>query len=107
MPNSFKKITKQIVKSLKPYRPEKIFLFGSSASGKSKKDSDIDLLIIKKTTKPHFKRIPEARLRLWEINKAFDILVMTPEDIKKRLNLGDFFIEEILRKGKLLYEAKK
>ena len=101
------KITKQIVKLLKPYNPEKIFLFGSSAWGKSTKDSDIDLLIIKKTKKPHFKRIPEARLYLFKINRAFDILVMTPEEIRKRLKLKDFFIEEILKKGILLYEAKK
>jgi hypothetical protein len=32
---------------------------------------------------------------------------MTPKEIKKRLKMGDFFIEEILKKGKVLYEAKK
>jgi predicted nucleotidyltransferase len=31
------------------YRPEKIILFGSYAWGKPNKDSDIDLLIIKKS----------------------------------------------------------
>lgn len=107
MPNSFKKITKQIVQSLNPYRPEKILLFGSYARGKSIKDSDIDLLIIKKTRKPHFKRIPEARMHLYKIDRAFDILVLTPEEVEKRLKLKDFFIEEIFQKGKLLYEAKK
>jgi predicted nucleotidyltransferase len=40
---------KRIVKSLIPYKPERIYLFGSFAYGRPKRDSDIDLLVIKKT----------------------------------------------------------
>jgi len=98
---------KQVVKNLKKYRPEKVVLFGSYAWGKPKKDSDIDILIIKKTGGNPYKRIPEARSYLHNINKAFDILVMEPEEVEKRLKLGDFFIEEIVEKGKVLYEARK
>ena len=97
----------QTVKSLKKYKPEKIILFGSYAWGKPKKDSDIDILIIKKTKKNHYKRIPEAKKYLHGIDHAFDILVMNPEEVKKRLSLGDFFIEEIIKKGKILYESAK
>jgi predicted nucleotidyltransferase len=100
------KLIKQIIESLKPYKPEKIILFGSYAWGKPKKDSDIDLLIIKQTKKDHYKRIPEARSYLHNIDQAFDILIMTPEEITKRLKLGDFFIKEILKRGRVLYEAK-
>ncbi len=39
---------KQIVENLKSYQPKKIILFGSSVFEKENKDSDIDLLIIKK-----------------------------------------------------------
>jgi predicted nucleotidyltransferase len=42
---------KQIVTNLKKYNPEKIVLFGSYAWGKPKRNSDIDLLIIKNTKK--------------------------------------------------------
>lgn len=98
-----KTIVKQIVDK---YNPEKIILFGSFVFGKENKNSDIDLLIIKNTKKDQYKRIPEARSCLYNINKAFDILVMTPKEIKKRLKLGDFFIEEIIEKGKILYDAK-
>lgn len=97
----------QTIKNLKEYKPEKIILFGSYAWGKPKKDSDIDLLIIKKTRKGPYRRIPEARSYLHNINQAFDILVMKPEEIKRRLKLGDFFIEEIIKRGKVLYEAGK
>lgn len=97
----------QIVKNLKKYKPEKIILFGSCARRKPRKDSDIDLLIIKKTKKSPYKRIPEVRSYLRGINRAFDILVMKPKEVEKRLKLGDFFIEDILKEGKVLYEAKK
>ena len=97
---------KKIVESLKKYQPEKVILFGSWAWGKPTKDSDIDILVIKKTKKDHYKRIPEARSYLHNLDQAFDILVMTPREIKKRLKLGDFFIEEIIKKGKVLYEAR-
>ena len=99
--------TKQIVKNLKKYKPEKIILFGSHAWGEPRKDSDIDLLIIKKTKESHYKRIPEARKYLHGINQAFDILIMRPDEVEKRLKLGDFFIEEIIQKGKVLYATKK
>jgi predicted nucleotidyltransferase len=107
MRTKLKKIEKQIIEALKPYNPEKILLFGSRAGKKFKRDSDFDLLLVKETKKPPSERILEARLHLLKINFPFDVLVMTPKEIKKRLKMGDFFIEEILKKGKVLYEAKK
>jgi len=98
---------KRISISLLPYQPEKVILFGSYAWGKPGKDSDFDLLIIKKTGQNYFKRIPEVRKYLLEIDSPFDILVMTPEEVKKRVKKGDWFIKEILQKGKVLYERKK
>lgn len=97
---------KKITKNLKNYNPEKIILFGSYAWGKPTKDSDIDLLIIKKTKKGQYKRIPEARSYLYNVDNAFDILVMTPSEVNKRLEMGDFFIEDIINRGKILYETK-
>ena len=32
-----------------------------------------------------------------------DVLVLTPSEIEDRLSKGDFFIAEILQKGKVLY----
>jgi hypothetical protein len=34
-----------------------------------------------------------------------DIMVRKPEEIRKRLAIGDFFLREITEKGELLYEA--
>jgi hypothetical protein len=36
-----------------------------------------------------------------------DVLVRTPEEIAKRLSMGDTFIREILEKGVVLYERNR
>jgi hypothetical protein len=32
-------------------------------------------------------------------------MVRKPEEIKKRISIGDFFLREMIEKGKVLYEA--
>jgi predicted nucleotidyltransferase len=106
MDREIKEEIKKIIKQIKDkYKPKKIILFGSFAWGKPNKNSDIDLLIIKDTKKDYYQRIPEVRSLLHNIDRAFDILVMTQKEVTKRLKLGDFFIEDILKKGKVIYEA--
>ena len=97
-----KKITDQIVKN---YKPEKIILFGSYAYGKLTMSSDVDLLIIKKSRKKRVERIKEVLMKV-ESEIPLEPLVYTPKEIQERLELGDFFSQNILRKGKLLYEKK-
>ncbi|MFA5781386.1 MAG: nucleotidyltransferase domain-containing protein, partial [Bacteroidales bacterium] len=43
------------------YSPEKIILFGSFASGNANENSDIDLLIVKKTKEPFYQRLRQVR----------------------------------------------
>lgn len=89
------------------YQPEKIILFGSFAWGKPHKYSDADFLIIKESDLKSHQRIGEVYSILfknYEYNLPVDVVVYTPSEFKKRLGLGDFFVKEILSKGKLLYE---
>jgi len=95
------KITKQIVEN---YKPEKIILFGSYAWGKPHKWSDIDLFIVKNSRKRRIDRERELLGYLFGYDfPAMDILVYTPTEIKRRLDMEDPFIKDILSKGKLLY----
>ena len=96
-----KKIVNRIVEN---YKPEKIVLFGSFAHGKPTKDSDVDLFIIKKTKKNLLERIREVDRILINRTIPLDVLVYTPEQTRKRLSLGDFFVEDIMNNGKVLYE---
>jgi predicted nucleotidyltransferase len=107
-----KKIRKLILdiaeKIKKNYNPEKIILFGSFAYGKPIKDSDIDMLIVKRTKKKSMDRWMEVRKMMHDPNRGipFSPLILTPEELKYRLSLGDDFFREILDRGKILYERK-
>jgi len=101
-----KQIKNIVIKIAKKYKPEKIILFGSYAWGRPTKDSDFDLMIIKKTKENFDKRILRV-IRIIDGEVAADILVRTPEEIRKRLKIGDFFYQNIIKKGKILYEAPK
>lgn len=104
MTQKFQKELVQIIKELAgKYKPEKIYLFGSFAWGRPNYDSDVDLLIIKKTKENFFQRNLAIR-KIIDGRMPVDILVRTPKEIKKRLELGDFFYRDITEKGKCLYE---
>jgi predicted nucleotidyltransferase len=95
-------ITQQIVKK---YKPEKIILFGSFAYGKPKLSSDVDLMIIKKTKKRLCERIKEV-LFMIDSSLPLDVLVYTPKEFQRELELGEFIFDDIYNKGKVLYEQK-
>ncbi len=84
--------------------PEKVILFGSYAYGKPTPDSDVDLLVIMKTNAPRTERYLAVSRLLIPRPFAVDILVRTPTEIQTALKKGDFFIEEIISQGKILYE---
>ena len=101
-----KEINKIKAKIIQRYQPEKIIIFGSFAWGKPGSDSDLDIFLLKKTKKtPRERRLEVGRILL-DRRIPIDILVYTPREAKNRLELGDFFIEEIFKKGKLIYEKK-
>jgi len=85
------------------FGPEKIILFGSHAYGTPHEDSDVDLLLIYADDKMPKER-PLVRSTL-KPDFPCDILFRTASQIKERLRLRDFFIEEILDKGRVLYDA--
>lgn len=87
---------------IKKYKPQKIFLFGSSVTGKMTDDSDLDFLIIKDDKKEPYSRIVEV-YGLVKKNIAADFIVYTPKEFNERLNLGDPFITSVLSEGKVLY----
>ena len=93
------KITRRLIQF---YKPQKIVIFGSSATGK--KTGDIDMLIVKETKENFFDRMYRVK-QLADADKPFDPIVLTPQEVRQRLKMGDFFIKDILTKGKLVYES--
>ncbi len=104
-PHSQKLIKQITARLVKNYHPQRIILFGSHAWGKPGKESDIDLLVIKRTQKNFVDRYVEVSRLLDELimEQPMDILVMTPREISRNLKKGNYFIEKILEDGKRLH----
>ena len=85
-------------------RPEKIILFGSYASGTATESSDIDLLVISRSTLSRRKREVRLTRQLFGAGVPYDLLVLTPEEMEERLHRNGPFIREILSTGQVVYQ---
>jgi len=86
------------------FQPDKIILFGSYAYGDPNEDSDVDLLVVLPFEKSPVSKAIEIRQAI-RAPFALDLMARTPQQLKKRLEMGDFFIQEIMERGKVIYEA--
>ena len=91
-------------KIAKQFQPERIILFGSYAYGTPNEDSDIDLLVVMPFEGRRSKQAIEIRSAV-HAGFPMDLLPITPERLKYRLEIEDFFLREIVEKGRVLYEA--
>ena len=86
--------------------PDRIYLIGSYATGRANEDSDIDLLVVKDTTEPKFKRSIEIQRLLIGTKLPVDILVYTNDEFEKeKLNRYSFLFSAI-QGAQLMYERK-
>lgn len=93
-------IVQQIVNR---YRPQRIILFGSAATGDFENAVDLDFLIIKDDVPQYgVDRMRELEA-IVEKEIASDLLVYRSDEIDERMSLGDPFILSIMNEGKVLY----
>ena len=94
-----------IARIVSELKPEKIILFGSYAYGNPTPDSDVDLLVIMKTRAREIDRYVAVSNLLYPRQFPVDILVKTPKEMEiEARKTGNFFLREILKKGRVLYE---
>ena len=86
------------------FQPDRIILFGSYAYGQPTEDSDVDLLVILPFEERPVDKAIAIRQRL-RPHFPLDLMARTPQQIQQRLAMGDFFIQDILKNGHILYEA--
>lgn len=98
---AIQKVSDQIAQM---FRPERIVLFGSYVYGSPTEDSDVDLLVVLPHEGKGFQKAAEMLSRL-RPPFPIDLIVRTPEQLRQRLALNDFFLREILEKGRVLYAA--
>jgi predicted nucleotidyltransferase len=86
------------------FRPDRIVLFGSHATGKANADSDVDLLVVMPHDGKPWRRATEIR---GAVRPGFpvDLLVRSSEELEARIAMGDCFLREIVTTGQVLYEA--
>ena len=89
------------------FHPEKIILFGSYAYGQPHLYSDVDLFVIMESGETLFQRIGRVQQVARVPFLPMDVIVRTPQEVEERLQMGDFFVAEILDKGKVLYERAR
>jgi predicted nucleotidyltransferase len=97
------RVTKTIVER---FRPKRIMVFGSHARGEAGPDSDLDLFIEMDTPRRPPDRAIEVSevfgLRPW----SMDIVVYTPEEVRRLRNVNGTLLSVIEKEGKVLYEQR-
>jgi predicted nucleotidyltransferase len=85
---------------VREFKPKKIILFGSYATGSATCDSDVDLVVVMPFRGSTTDKVVEIRGRV-EAPFPMDLLVWRPAHIKR----PDSFTRSILCEGKVMYEA--
>lgn len=101
-------LRKEMVKRLvDEFNPETIYLFGSHAWGQPAEDSDVDLLVIVRTSRQKpIQRAARAQRSLRGIKMPIDVLVKTRREFQRYVSVTASLEAQITRKGKLLYGRK-
>ncbi len=101
MSGDLTEITQTLVERFHPHR---IVLFGSHARGQASPDSDIDLFIEMDAEAPPPVRAIQVSevfgLRPWSL----DVVVYTPQEVRKLRQRRATFLSQIEAEGKVLYE---
>lgn len=87
------------------FQPQKIILFGSYARGNPRPESDVDLLVVMDTPLKESQQSLEIR-RLLGVMFGLDLIVYTPKRLKERVEMGDWFLRDIMEEGKIVYESR-
>ena len=88
------------------FNPVRIILFGSWARGEAREDSDIDLLVVLPNVEHKRRAAIEIMRALNGLPISKDVIVATPEEIRKRGKVVGNILRPALQEGKVIYERK-
>jgi len=98
--NQIENVARKIGKCI---NAQSVFLFGSYSRNQASENSDVDLLVIADSDLPRHKRSRKIHLMFKPYPFPMDILVYTPEEVKRESEFEISFISRALREGKKLY----
>ncbi len=98
-------LAKLLKKLKKEYSPDKVILFGSLVKGRVSPDGDIDILIVKEHLPARYwDRVKEFAPMLAGCDVGVDYTIWTPKELAGELDKNSFLRDEIVGKGRVLYE---
>jgi predicted nucleotidyltransferase len=105
--NEKDQVLREIVARIKKVaQPECIILFGSQVQGTARPDSDFDLLVIKESDEPRYRRSAPLYTALSDVPVEVDVVVYTPDEVSEWDSVREAFITTAVREGKVLYERQ-
>ena len=96
-------LTRSVQIILSQMQPRQVLLFGSLATGRVDEWSDLGLVIVAETTLPFYDRIKDI-IKQVRPKAGMDILVYAPQEWDQLVKESAFVREEVIGKGKVLYE---
>jgi len=84
-------------------RAERVILFGSYANGRMTADSDVDFLVVAESELPRHKRSRELYRLIRSHRFPMDIIVYTPDEVRRGSRTPVSFISQVLREGRTVY----
>ena len=88
------------------FKPEKIILFGSYASGTPTEESDLDLLVIKDSDVPSRLQNREVRKVTSGLKIPIDVIVKTKNDFERYKDIVGTIIYPANKFGRVVYESR-
>ena len=96
-------ITRRLAESI---HPERIYLFGSHATGRADDDSDVDLLVVVgDVDQSHHDVAIKGHRSLWGLEIPFDIVVCTKSQFNRFCQVKNTVMNEALCEGRVVYGA--
>jgi len=86
-------------------KPERIILFGSSATGRMTRDSDLDLLVVERGFESQREECTRLRKALGDLGIPVDVFAMTPERFEETKGVIGGLAYPANKYGKVIYEA--
>jgi predicted nucleotidyltransferase len=86
-------------------QPDRIILFGSAASGRMNRDSDVDLLIVEPDTSDQRQEYSRIIRALWDLGYPFDVLFIDTEWFEKSKDVVGGIAYPAHKYGKVIYDA--
>jgi predicted nucleotidyltransferase len=87
--------------------PDRIIVFGSRARGDARPDSDFDVLVIKKSDEPRYRRAVPLYMALADLPVEVEVMVYTPEEVEEWSQVPQAFVTTAVREGTTIYERPR